>query len=183
MNTATLLRQFAVATALTVASCQIAAEPPKKLDPLESATGAGEDPAMVAAEMAKWQGTWRCVERNEEGTLLPDEDVTKISMKIDENVFEFQWGSEFREAGHYTLYPSATPKAVDIMIESPDELAGRRLKLIYRMNGDATTMTTIHREDGQRPSEFTAEPDSGQTEEFWRKVVPPPPPSPEKKLP
>lgn len=128
----------------------------------------GEDPQLIAAEIERWRGTWRCIERNEEGELLPEEEVASIKLTVGGTLYHFERGEDFDELGRYTFYPSQDPKAVDIHIESPPEMAGQTIRVIYKIDGNE--MMLAHREDGTRPTDFSAEPDSGQTEEFWKKV-------------
>jgi uncharacterized protein (TIGR03067 family) len=128
----------------------------------------GEDAEVLKQEIARWQGTWRCVERNEEGELVPEEEVALIKLTVGGTLYHFEWGDDFDEFGRYVFRPGSNPKQLDVHIESPPEMAGKVLKLIYRMDGDELML--VHREDGERPSEFSAEPDSGQTEEVWKKI-------------
>jgi uncharacterized protein (TIGR03067 family) len=147
------LTLFALAVLLGLASCT-----------------AEENPALMAQELERWRGTWRCVERNEEGKPVPLEEVNKIKLTVGGTLYHFEWGEEFHEFGRYKFYPSREPKEMDITIESPPDMAGREIRLIYKIEGDQLTLA--HREDGQRPKDFTAEPDSGQTKETWKKVKP-----------
>lgn len=127
-----------------------------------------QDAELVAQEIERWRGTWRCIERNEEGELVPAEEVALIKLTVGGTMYHFEWGDDFDEFGRYEFRPGTNPKQLDIHIESPPEMAGRVIRLIYRMDGDELML--VHREDGQRPTEFSAEPDSGQTEEVWKKI-------------
>jgi uncharacterized protein (TIGR03067 family) len=127
-----------------------------------------EDAELLAQEIERWRGTWRCIERNEEGELVPQEEVALIKLTVGGTMYHFEWGDDFDEFGRYEFRPGSNPKELDVHIESPPDMAGKVLKLIYRMDGDELML--VHREDGQRPTEFSAEPDSGQTEEVWKKI-------------
>ncbi len=133
-------------------------------------TPAGEDPAAVAAEVERWRGTWHCLQRNQEGTLFPKEDVATIRLTMGGTLYHFEWGDDFDEFGRAKFFPSQSPKAMDVDIESPPEMAGRVIRLIYKFEGDRLILA--HREDGERPRDFTAEPDSGQTVEVWARQRP-----------
>ena len=133
-----------------------------------SDSSGGEDPRLVAEEIERWRGRWRCIERNEEGELVPEEEIALIKLTVGGTIYHFEWGDDFDEMGRYAFYPSRNPKQVDVLIESPPEMAGRVLHLIYKIEGNELTLA--HREDGSLPTDFSAEPDSGQTEEFWKKI-------------
>lgn len=126
------------------------------------------DAELLAQEIERWRGTWRCIERNEEGELVPEEEVALIKLTVGGTLYHFEWGDDFDELGRYEFRPGSNPKQLDIHIESPPEMAGKVIKLIYRMDGDELML--VHREDGERPTEFSAEPDTGQTEEVWKKI-------------
>jgi hypothetical protein len=50
-------------------------------------------------------------------------------------------------------------------------MRGRVVRLIYSLDGP-DRIVLAHREDGKRPTTFSAEPDSGQTLEVWQCIKP-----------
>jgi uncharacterized protein (TIGR03067 family) len=130
----------------------------------------GPDAELAAAEMEKWRGRWQCVTRIEEGSPIPAEEAAQITLTVGGTVYHFRWGEDFDELGRYRFLPDREPKVIEATIESPPEMAGRVIPLIYRIDGD--DMTFVHREDLTLPKEFTSDPESGQTLEVWRRIRP-----------
>ena len=129
-----------------------------------------EERALLEEELARWRGRWRCLSRNEEGNLVPDEEVEGITLTVGGTMYHFQWGDDFDEFGRYKFHPDQNPKAMDVHIDDPPDMKGRVVYLIYQMDGDRLLLS--HREDNTRPTDFIAEPESGQTVEEWVRVRP-----------
>lgn len=126
----------------------------------------------MEAELERWRGNWQCLSRNEEGTRIPEEEAREITLTVGGTLYHFRWGDNFDELGRYVFHPDQDPKALDVHIESPPEMKGRVVYLIYKMEGDR--LMIAHREDQKRPTDFSSEPDSGQTVEVWERIKPPP---------
>ena len=128
------------------------------------------DSRMMQEEIEKWRGRWQCVARIEGGEPIPEEEAATITLTVGGTLYHFRWGDDFDELGRYTFHPDRDPKVMEVAIESPPELAGRRIQVIYKIDGD--TLLLAHREDMTLPKDFTSDPESGQTLEIWKRVKP-----------
>lgn len=131
----------------------------------------GPDPEIVAQEMERWRGRWQCLSRIEEGNPIPAEEVAKITLTVGGSVYHFRWGDDFDEMGRYAFLPGKDSGVLQATIESPPEMAGRVIPLLYRLDGD--DLTLVHREDLTLAKDFTSDPESGQTLERWKRIRPP----------
>ena len=91
-----------------------------------------------------FQGTWKVVEGEHNGTKLPQEflDGLKLSFKGDKASMEFMG---MAKEGDFKLDPTTKPKSIDLTIY------GKPGKGIYQIDGDSLTIC-IKIGDGERPT-------------------------------
>ena len=116
---------------------------------------------LVGADKAKdeatIEGTWVVVAVTKDGK--DDEDIKgdKVTFK-DGKVHIKNADKNKDEQGTYKLDETAKPKAIDFMLAGND----KTIVAIYKVEGDKLTVCVSHKQDGSRPTEFTAKEGSGQ---------------------
>ena len=103
------------------------------------------DAERLKAEFAAFQGTWRCLRWEQEGTVMPEEARRTVSIVIKGEAYKSTVdGANFKE-GKFTLNPSATPNQVDAPFD------GGVNRAIYVRSGDYVILCVAGE---KRPAEF-----------------------------
>jgi uncharacterized protein (TIGR03067 family) len=113
----------------------------------------------------KFQGTWVVILGEREGVKISEQSEKEIRVVIEGDRYSLM-REDRTQSGTFTLDPSRTPKTIDIR---PDD--GKTVLGIYTIEGD--TQKVCFSEYGRdRPTDFTTEPESGQTLYVLRRVKP-----------
>ncbi|MCX7667101.1 MAG: TIGR03067 domain-containing protein, partial [Gemmataceae bacterium] len=120
--------------------------PPKKQEPVPKKEPPQSDP-KTPDDLARWQGTWRCVAEHSSGKRLTEDELKQRGtiMRIEGNRREVERtldGRFSRYAGNFQVNPAKSPKEFDYDDEQGKgprnfhrgiyEFEGERLRLIYR---------------------------------------------------
>lgn len=130
---------------------------------------AGDKEAEVAAERARFQGTWQLISAESDGKKTPEDVAAKIRVMISGSTHSVRFGDEILAHNvAWDLDPTAVPKSTtDTINDGPNK--GKQIRGIYRLEGDTLT-SCVGPVDGPRPVEFTAKAGSGQTLRVFRRV-------------
>jgi uncharacterized protein (TIGR03067 family) len=129
---------------------------------------AGDKETEVAAERARFQGTWQLVSAESDGKKTPEDVVAKIRVIISGTTHSVRLGDEVlaHDVG-FVIDPTTVPKSTtDTINDGPNK--GKQIRGIYRLEGDTLT-SCVGPVDGPRPVEFTAKAGSGQTLRVFRR--------------
>ena len=119
----------------------------------------GED--AVKKELAKFQGTWRVTEVEENGEEAPADFLraAKGTVTVKENKHTLKWGDKSEGTVTITIDPTTEPKRYDMTIaEGPQK--GQVLQGIYKLEGDTWKYCQDKTGKG-RPTEFSGKAGSG----------------------
>lgn len=126
-------------------------------------------PDDIKKEMERFQGSWTTVSIQRDGKdVLPDDEKPKLKLTIKDNKRVLKVDDEVRSTGTYKLNPSKSPKWIDITV-SEGPLEGRTVKGIYEIEGDTQKICLTLKEDGERPTDFTSKPDSGNLLQIFKR--------------
>jgi uncharacterized protein (TIGR03067 family) len=123
----------------------------------------------VAAELAKFQGTWQLVSSETNGKKMPEEHVKQIRIRIEKDHHTVTIGDQV--VAHdvkFTVDPTTQPKSSeDTLEEEPNQ--GKKIRGIYLLEGDSLT-SCVGAIDAPRPTEFSSKPGSGQSLRRFQRV-------------
>jgi uncharacterized protein (TIGR03067 family) len=124
-------------------------------------TKSAEDPA-VREELARFQGTWQLLTAETDGKKIDEDQAKQIRVTMTGNTHTVRFGDRvIAENVRFAIDPSKTPRwTTDAIDEGPDK--GKEMRGIYRLEGDRLT-SCVAKVGGERPTEFSAKPGSGQT--------------------
>ena len=132
---------------------------------------ASEKAKAIAAELAKFQGTWQLISAETNGKKLPEDQAKQIRVNIDGDHHTVTFGDKvMARQVKFVFDPTARPKITeDTLEEGPNK--GKKIRGIYVLDGDILT-SCVGAIDGPRPTEFSAKPDSGQSLRRFQRVRP-----------
>ncbi len=110
-----------------------------------------QKPTSVEADLKALEGEWEQVSEAVDGGA-PMPPPYPISDVFAGGRLATTHGGEVASRWRVTLSPTATPKAMDILGESPDNFHGLLIRLVYRIEGDM--LTVCYRPNKPRPSGF-----------------------------
>src|ERR1051326_7071509 len=127
---------------------------------------AKEPPATAEKqELQKFQGTWQLVSAENDGKVLPEEQVKQIRVVIEGNTHTVYFGDKaVAEKIEFRIDPTKKPKEVTDTLKDGKEIRG-----IYELDGD-TLRSCVGAPGKDRPTEFTGKAGSGQTLRVFKRV-------------
>jgi uncharacterized protein (TIGR03067 family) len=125
--------------------------------------------ALVKAELAALQGTWKCLRWEQEGVLMSRSEAAKVSIVIARDKYRSTTDGVSFEEGRLVIDPARTPCHLDAYYGGGDQgptdphLAGRHgenlRRSIYVRAGEYLTLCVgPSGEDGARPTDFVTAP-------------------------
>jgi uncharacterized protein (TIGR03067 family) len=135
---------------------------------LRRAAGSTND--AVRNELERHQGTWVAVSFEREGQKTDDAVVKNTRRVVKGNRIVWKQGDAKFAETEFEIDPSKNPKAIDVL-PSDGPARGKRVLGIYQINGDELTICMAG-PDMERPQEFSAKENSGQTLMVFRRESP-----------
>ena len=117
--------------------------------------GRSDDPATVASDLNKLQGTWAFESIEAAGQKLPMEPFQGTTVTWEGDRYDVKQGDLVVESASAQIDPSKSPKTLDsTVLDGPNK--GAVYLGIYEVSGDLLTVC-FDPEGKQRPTEFKAE--------------------------
>jgi uncharacterized protein (TIGR03067 family) len=113
---------------------------------------ADEKADAIKAELKRFEGTWKFESMVFEGKAVPADDFRDSRMTIEGDRFTTKGRESAR--GTFVVDPTATPKTIDVAIETKDGGVVKILGL-YTLEGDTYTICSGY-PGKPRPAEFKA---------------------------
>jgi uncharacterized protein (TIGR03067 family) len=123
----------------------------------------------VAAELAKFQGTWQLIASETNGKKMAEEQVKQFRVKIEKDHHTVTFGDQVvAHEVKFTVDPTTQPKSSeDTLEDGPNK--GKKIRGIYVLEGDSLT-SCVGAIDAPRPTEFSAKPGSGHSLRRFQRV-------------
>lgn len=137
-------------------------------------TAGGDEPkpadqAAIAAELKKFEGTWRYESTIVNGQPLPGDALESPRLVLKGDTFELS-DPMVTYRGTFAVDPKAKPRTIDItMTEGPEK--GSVMLGIYELDGD-TYRICAAMSGPERPKEFTCKEGSGRMLHVLKRVKP-----------
>src|SRR5262245_12475340 len=123
-----------------------------------AASGVAGAQSDVEKELKKFQGSWTIESSVTGGTELPADQLKGFVVTFEGNTQTLKKSDEVIQVGTQKLYPSKSPKAIDVrMTEGPNK--GAVMLGIYEIDGD-TLKVCFDPQGKKRPTEFKSAPGS-----------------------
>jgi uncharacterized protein (TIGR03067 family) len=121
----------------------------------------------VENELARFQGTWRVIEVEENGRKVPADKLREadVTVEIKGDKHTLKSGGQSQGTVTIKLDPTATPKRYDMVLPPGAPNEGKDPKGIYELDGDTWKFCQDKSGKG-RPTEFSGKAGSG-----WVMVV------------
>lgn len=130
----------------------------------------GDDPAGLAEEKARHQGTWAVERSVRDGKDGPADVLKQIVREVEGDRVVWKRGDSSFAATKFEINPEAEPKSIDLIPEGGPN-RGERVLGIYAFEEDRLILCVA--DSGEpRPLEFGSEPGDGRTWMTFRKVEP-----------
>lgn len=122
---------------------------------------------QILAELKELRGTWQLVEELDDGKPMPAEEAKKSKLTFDSTgKWKVEVDGKVIGEGTALIDPTRKPKTIDYTF-TQGEAAGTRFLAIYELTGDVFRHCGVMK--GNRPSEFSSKPGSGQTLTMFRR--------------
>ncbi|MHB8523160.1 MAG: TIGR03067 domain-containing protein [Limisphaerales bacterium] len=147
-----------LAVALVVALCLLV---PLGCRSWRSASVPEKRPMMTRAvreELEKFQGAWAFVSLEVDGDKKPDADFKKYTVVFEGNQWIVSEGTNVAAQTTIVLDPTAKPTTIDAF---PPPGKGDPMHGIYVLEGNKLTICNRGEDKGDRPTDFSTEPNSG----------------------
>jgi uncharacterized protein (TIGR03067 family) len=132
----------------------------------------GPDKAMlIARDYQALTGRWQLVKSVIDGRSVPEGEVKQTVLITDHDEFRFPADARVGTAplGKFTIDPTKRPKQVDsTALSGPDK--GKVTKGIYEITNATNKRACWGEPGGPRPTDFTSEPGSARTLQYWRLI-------------
>ena len=114
----------------------------------------------VSAELKRLRGSWRLVDEIDDGRQMPQEEAQKNNILTFEITGSWKVEIDGRVVGQGAakVDPTRRPKTIDYTFTG--EHTGGQFVAIYELSGDSFRHCGVLQ--GNRPSEFSSKPSSGQ---------------------
>ncbi len=109
-------------------------------------------------ELEKFQGAWEFVSLEVDGDRKPDADFKKYTVVFKGDQWTVSEGTNVAAQTTIVLDPTANPKSIDAF---PPAGKGQPIHGIYLLAGDKLTICDRGEDNGDRPTAFGTEPNSG----------------------
>jgi len=154
---------IAIAAALLISSVDVAAQP--------ISTKGADKVMLIQKDYDALTGRWQLVQSIIDGKAVPESEVAQTVLITDHDEFRFPADARVGTAplGKFTIDPTTKPKQVDsTALSGPDK--GRVTKGIYEIIDANNKRACWGKPGGPRPTDFTSEPGSGRTLQYWRLI-------------
>lgn len=128
-----------------------------------------ESQSAVAAELKRFEGTWRFQSVEMDGKALPAEGFQENTLILNGDRFTVEMGGPALH-GLYEVDPTATPKTIDVTFGDGED-RGQTVQGIYELEGE-TYRVCLGLPGKPRPADFTSKPGSGQILEVLKRKKP-----------
>jgi uncharacterized protein (TIGR03067 family) len=142
-----------------VLALQLHAGPPMKVQFRDLRIKTDAAGKVAAADpLAPFQGTWEIVSVEKDGSQVPQDDITGMTVVISGSAYKLI-NKDNVSKGTFSLDASKDPKQMDVhhQNENGDD---HEMPAIYEVTSD-TLRVCYNPEGGARPTSFTTKPDSG----------------------
>lgn len=121
---------------------------------------AGKPADDISAELKRLSGSWRLVDEIDDGKQMPHQDTQKDNILTFDVTGSWKVEIDGKIVGQGTakIDPTRRPKTIDYTFTG--EGAGGQFIAIYELDGETYRHCGVLK--GNRPSEFSAKPGSGQ---------------------
>jgi uncharacterized protein (TIGR03067 family) len=157
----------AVACALIACSFGVAAQQA----PAKVAAKGADKAMLIQKDYDALTGRWQLVKSIVDGKPVPEAEVRQTVLITDHDEFRFPADARVGTAplGKFTIDPTLRPKQVDsTALGGPDK--GKVTKGIYEIIDASNKRACWGKPGGPRATDFTSEPGSGRTLQYWRLI-------------
>ena len=161
------LSPIAIVAALLISSVDVAAQQTST----KSSTKGSDKAMLIQKDYDALTGRWQLVQSIIDGKAVPESEVAQTVLITDHDEFRFPADARVGTAplGKFTIDPTTKPKQVDsTALSGPDK--GRVTKGIYEIIDANNKRACWGKPGGPRPTDFTSEPGSGRTLQYWRLI-------------
>ena len=126
---------------------------------------------LIAKDYEALTGRWQLVKSVIDGQPVPEAEVKATVLITDHDEFRFPADARVGTAplGKFTIDPTKRPKTVDsTALSGPDK--GKVTKGIYEITNGTNKRACWGKPGEPRPTDFTSEPGSGRTLQYWRLI-------------
>ncbi len=158
---------LAFAAALTIATAQAVAQ----TAPARAGSKGPDKAMLIQRDYAALTGRWQLVKSVVDGQPVPEGEVKQTVLITDHDEFRFPADARVGTAplGKFTIDPTTRPKQVDsTALSGPDK--GKVTKGIYQITNATNKRACWGKPGGPRPTDFTSEPGSERTLQYWRLI-------------
>ena len=158
---------IAIATTLLIWSLDVAAQQMST----KTSTQGSDKTMLIQKDYDALTGRWQLVKSVIDGTPVPETEVAQTVLITDHDEFRFPADARVGTAplGKFTIDPTTRPKQVDsTALSGPDK--GKVTKGIYEIIDANNKRACWGKPCGPRPTDFTSNPGSGRTLQYWRLI-------------
>jgi uncharacterized protein (TIGR03067 family) len=158
---------LAIALSVLLCACSASAQTaPAKTSPKRP-----DRAALIEKDYAALTGRWQLVKSVIDGNPVPEAEVRQTVLITDHDEFRFPADARVGTAplGKFTIDPITKPKEVDsTALSGPDK--GKVTRGIYEIVDANNKRACWGKPGSPRPADFTSDPGSGRTLQYWRLI-------------